>query len=407
MQKSLELCPDIPFICVSGTIGEEAAVELIRQGAVDYVIKDRLGRLPSAIRRAWVESKERKALRDAENALRLSEEKYRGIFENIQDVYFEANIDGAILEISPSIENLSKRQYRRSDLIGKSMDSFFVEKDDCKKLFAVLKDKNHVADYEIKLKNRDGSIVYCSIISKLTSNEKGQEIIIGSMRDITDRRQAEEQIKKNLDEKEILLRELYHRTKNNMQVILSMLELKALRSKSKELQFHFREIENKIQSMSLVHKKLYESEDLSTLNLKTYFEDLLALIKQNYMMQENHIRLIYEATDAPVLIDTAVPLGLVLNELLANVVKHAFPDKREGEVHITVNQHPQRGLLIVVKDNGVGLPEGFNIKKDCNLGLETTINLVRYQLGGRITFIRKQGLTCRIILEKEMYTPRI
>jgi PAS domain S-box-containing protein len=130
--------------------------------------------------------------RRAEGALRESEEKYRGIFENVQDVYYEAALDGTIIEVSPSIEIISKGQYHRNDLIGKSMYDFYAEVGERQALLKALQERGSVADFEVTLKNRDGSSILCSISSKVMSNAQGNpEKIIGSMRDITERVQAE------------------------------------------------------------------------------------------------------------------------------------------------------------------------------------------------------------------------
>jgi len=225
--------------------------------------------------------------------------------------------------------------------------------------------------------------------------------------DISKRKQAEDQVRRDLKEKEILLRELYHRTKNNMQVISSMLRLRSRSLPDEKMQFTFREIENKIQTMALVHKKLYDSKDLSSLNLKPYFNDLIMLIQGSYLMNSERIKLKYTATDVPVLIDTAIPLGLVLNELMTNAVKHAFPDDKKGEINISLKRKSKEGIIIEVRDNGVGLPERFDIEKDSHLGLETVIDLVRNQLGGTVNFEDKNGLYCIIKLNKELYKPRV
>ena len=228
----------------------------------------------------------------------------------------------------------------------------------------------------------------------------------GFITDITEKKTTEDQLQKSLKEKEILLRELYHRTKNNMQVISSILHLKANRIQDNSIQFIFHEIENKIHSMALVHKKLYESNDLSSLNLKTYFQDLINLIRNSYTINENQIKFVYAAVDATVLIDTAIPLGLVLNELLSNAVKHAFPNGRQGEIKIDLTKGPG-GLVIDVEDNGVGLPASFDMKKNINLGLETVMDLITNQLRSEISYENHNGLKYRIVIKEELYEARI
>ena len=169
------------------------------------------------------------------------------------------------------------------------------------------------------------------------SPEKGKFATI--FEDITPRKKAENDIKKSLKEKEVLLRELYHRTKNNMQVISSIVRLRARLVKHIHTKEILKEIENKIIAMALVHQKLYESEDLSKLNLKDYFTSLISLIKNTYGSNDKDFEIKLNCVDLDVLIDTAAPLGLVINELISNSMKHAFPNQL-SLIHISEPTRP-------------------------------------------------------------------
>ncbi len=159
--------------------------------------------------------------------------------------------------------------------------------------------------------------------------------------------------------------------------------------------------------MALVHQKLLESTDLSHLNLKDYFDSLLIHLQLSYVESMKDITIHTEMADVTALIDTAVPLGLVFNELIANIVKHAFPDKKRGRIQVKLYQSPQNKIVLEVSDNGTGFPKGFNLKKDIHFGLETAIDLVEQQLGGKIDFKSRNGLHCRIVMKEELYKPRI
>lgn len=353
--------------------------------------------------------------KNAEEALRKSEEQLRLITDNTTDNIAITTFDlkATYVYVNPSVKTVLG--YEPEDLLGRSFFDF-VHPDDKKVLFPLLKKyvdkifKEFVTrkslpiqeTIEYRFKNKLGNWFYL----QSTVNLIGKQLLAVT-RDITERKLAEKKIQSNLEEKEILLRELYHRTKNNMQVISSMLRLKARKIANKDIQFSFREIENKIQAMALVHNKLYESHDLSSLNLKTYFSDLVVLIHRSYLMGDSRIKLVFEGEDAPVLIDTAIPMGLVLNELITNALKHAFPNERNGEIYVQLKADPKKGILIEVSDNGVGLPEGFSAESDSRLGLETVIDLVEHQLGGEVTFESKNGCTCRISIKKELYRPRV
>lgn len=225
--------------------------------------------------------------------------------------------------------------------------------------------------------------------------------------DITDRKRAEELIKKELNEKGVLLRELYHRTKNNIQVISSMVRLRSRQVENTVVKDILREIDNKIQSMALVHKKLYDSQELSRLNLNTYFQDLIELIRHSYSLSADRIKLTYKGVDIPVLIDTAIPLGLVLNELLSNAYKHAFPGGRKGKIQVELSKGTNQEIILVVSDNGMGVPQDFDVEKDSKLGLGTVMALGRLQLDGEMKFESKKGFKCRVIIKKELHKPRV
>lgn len=189
-------CPEVPFICVSGSIGEIMAIELLKMGAVDYVIKDRLERLPFAIKRALEEKNEKIARRKMEESLRLSEEKYRTIFENVQDVFYQTDLAGIIREISPSIKHFS--DFNTIELVGKPVTELYYNPDERKKLLQKLNKKGEVRDYEIRLKTKKGEIKYTSINARLILNPEGiPDHIDGALRDITERKLAEESLKQS------------------------------------------------------------------------------------------------------------------------------------------------------------------------------------------------------------------
>ncbi|MFA5328729.1 MAG: ATP-binding protein [Prolixibacteraceae bacterium] len=192
LKFSQRICPDTPFICVSGSIGEITAIELIKHGATDYVLKDRLERLPFAVKRALDEAREKKELKEAEDALIKSEKKYRNIFENIQDVFYRTDIKGNILEISPSVKYFS--EFTREELVGTSVYALYSDTTDRDSLITALKEKGEIRDYEIKIKSK-GPVKekYFSVNAKLEKDTEGNPFIInGSIRDINDRKHSEE-----------------------------------------------------------------------------------------------------------------------------------------------------------------------------------------------------------------------
>ena len=196
LELANQYCPDTPFICVSGSIGEIMAIELLKKGAVDYVIKDRIERLPFAVKRALEDAAEKIARQQIEESLRLSEEKYRTIFENVQDVFYQTDLNGIIKVISPSIKHFS--DFNVPDLIGKPVIDLYYNPDDRKKLLQKLNKKGEVRDYEIRLKTKNGEIKYTSINARLIFNLDGEpDHIDGALRDITERKLVEEALRES------------------------------------------------------------------------------------------------------------------------------------------------------------------------------------------------------------------
>ena len=225
--------------------------------------------------------------------------------------------------------------------------------------------------------------------------------------EIVERRRVEEKLNSSLKEKEVLLRELYHRTKNNMEVIRSMLVLQSANTRNKLANNVFKEIETKIQTMALVHQKLYQSQDLSKINLHDYFEELSNLLVESYNVSSNKISVILNIDNIFVLIDTAIPIGLVLNELMSNSLKHAFPEEMKGEISIRLFRTDQGDIELHFSDNGVGVPEGFSFSTQETLGLKTMFALVEHQLQGEIHFEVQNGIKSFIRFSDTLYTERV
>jgi two-component sensor histidine kinase len=207
-------------------------------------------------------------------------------------------------------------------------------------------------------------------------------------------------------EKETLLKELYHRTKNNMQVISSLLDLQALTINNPLVNDFCFETKNRIQAMALVHNKLYEANDLSSINLKTYIEDLMKSLMASYQISKN-IHIAYEMEDIYVLIDIAIPCGLIINELITNIYKHAFPENKEGHINIILRNEEDNKIIISISDNGVGLPPDFNLEDDSRLGLKNVISLCEYQLDGKVSYKSTNGLSFQLSINKDIFKKRV
>jgi PAS domain S-box-containing protein len=212
-----------------------------------------------------------------------------------------------------------------------------------------------------------------------------------SIIDITERIRIEEQIKNSLKEKEVLLREVYHRVKNNMQIITSLLKLQSRYVKEGEYREMFRESLDRIKSMSLVHEKLYQSKDLSTIDFKEYLNEIARGLFLSYGANEGKISLVMNINNISLDINTAIPCGLIINELVTNSLKHAFPDGKDGEIKIAIHSMNENTIELVVGDNGAGISEDLDFKKTESLGLQLVTMLAENQLHGEIILDRSKG----------------
>ncbi len=209
------------------------------------------------------------------------------------------------------------------------------------------------------------------------------------LHDITRRKQAEEKMKASLEEKEVLLQEIHHRVKNNMQIISSLLNLQTRYVKDIQCREMFRESQNRIQSMALIHEKVYQSEDLSHIDFKEYVQSVVNGLIQSYDVNMNQVTIKIKVEDISLSIDTAMPCGLIINELVSNALKHAFPD-RTGEIMVTLRAVD--GIIeLTVGDNGVGMPDDVDFKNAETLGLQLVTILAEDQLRGDINLDKSKG----------------
>lgn len=216
---------------------------------------------------------------------------------------------------------------------------------------------------------------------------------------------TEDKIKRSLKEKEILLKEIHHRVKNNMQIISSMLSLQSSYLKDKDAIHALKECQGRIMSMAMIHENLYQSDTLTGIKFADYINRLTKDLFHTYNIDSERIKINIDADEIILDIDTAIPCGLIINEVVTNSIKHAFPDDAEGEIYIQMQQNPE-GYNLSLKDNGIGLPENLNINNTTTLGLLLVNSLVR-QLEGILEVKRNQGTIFLISFKKLEYSQRI
>jgi len=211
----------------------------------------------------------------------------------------------------------------------------------------------------------------------------------------------------SLQEKELLLREIHHRVKNNLQVISSLLSLQSRSSKDEQAIEMAKESQNRIKVMALIHEKLYRSKDFANVEFNDYLKNLVHDLFASYKVSTSRISLKMDIENISLGIDTAIPTGLIINELVTNCLKYAFSKDTDGEVRISLRSLDDGHNELVVSDNGIGLPEKLDIKKAESLGLRMITNLTERSLHGKVKINRDNGTEFQIIFKEKEYKDRI
>jgi two-component sensor histidine kinase len=218
---------------------------------------------------------------------------------------------------------------------------------------------------------------------------------VWSFRDITQSKRAEENVRKSLEEKEVLLREIHHRVKNNMQIVSSLLGLQSQNIEDIKYKDIFIQSQTRIDSMALIHQKLYQSENIAQINFKEYIDGIVSNIFQSYCTK-NNIKIDINVENISINIDYAVPCGLIINELVTNCLKYAFPDERQGKIQISLKSKENNMIQLLIRDDGIGIPEDMDIRNTESLGLRLVSSLAESQLHGEILINRDRGTEFQI-----------
>jgi len=223
---------------------------------------------------------------------------------------------------------------------------------------------------------------------------------------IDNMKNKEERIKASLKEKELLLKEVHHRVKNNMQVISSLINLQSRTISDPVFLGIFKESQNRIKSMALIHEKLYQSDDLSMIDFNDYVLSLAGSLVRSYSVSPNQIKLKIEINNIQLNIDTAIPCSLIINELISNSLKYAFINKKTGEIKILMNYSSKEWIELSISDNGIGFPPGIDFKNTESLGLQLVNTLVE-QLHGEVEMNTSNGTKYNIRFKEIKYKDRL
>lgn len=270
----------------------------------------------------------------------------------------------------------------------KKKNGEIYDRSDCPILISIQTKKNNLVEDIFWRKNGNSFPVEYSTHPLVDNNEVTGVVV--AFTDISERKKAMTLIESSLKEKEVLLREIHHRVKNNLQIISSILNLQASYITDQKSLEAFEESKSRVRSMALIHEKLYQNKTLSRLNLKDYVEELVDNLMKSYRRDNNMITTDIEISEIFLNADTAIPLGLIINELVSNSLKYAFPDERKGKITLSVFPEAEESFRMVVADNGIGINKDFDINKTETLGLQLVYSLVN-QLNGEIKVSNKAG----------------
>jgi|GEM_PF-467880 len=324
-----------------------------------------------------------------EKALKESENYYKAIFENRGAATIIIEEDDTISLMNSAFEKLCG--YSKDEVQGKMAWYQFVSDKDLdfmKKYRSLrLEDSNSVPNsYEFEFIDRDDNLKNILItVSMIPGTKKS----LMSLMNITKLKDTENELKNSLKEKDLLLQEVHHRVKNNMQIISSLLNLQSSYIEDETVRTLFQESQNRIRSMAMVHEKLYKSNNVSKIDFKQYMSDLVDSLSYNHRINPDNVKKKME----PVLFDveTAIPCGLIVNELVTNTFKHAFPDGNVGEITVELFKEGDT-VFIKVSDSGIGFPDDIDFKNTKSLGLKLVNSLVM-QLDGEIQLDTTNGTT--------------
>jgi PAS domain S-box-containing protein len=333
----------------------------------------------------------------AEKALLESEEKYKTLFESNPDYTILVGWDGAILDFNVPAEQIIG--IYKGELVGKHFTELGIfpkeELELLEEKFLQLLQHEDVAPFESRIIDKDGAIRWgkTSLISIKKNNVPDSILVICS--DITERKLAENKIIQSLKEKEVLLQEIHHRVKNNLQVISSLLSLQSRYIKDKDVLELFKESQNRVKSMTLVHEKLYQSHDVSQVDFNDYISELASVLFRSYGIPSEKVSLVLDVDEVSVDVNMAIPCGLIITELVTNSLKYAFPPGHRGHIKIAFKKKDSNYIL-QVEDNGVGIPENIDLEKSKSLGLRLVRTLTD-QLGGHVEMEKIAGTAFKIV----------
>lgn len=324
---------------------------------------------------------------------------FRRIAEATSDIIVEGDADGTIEFISQSIRQLG---YYPEVLVGTNGFELVHpdDRNDLAQLLAAMQ-STHQATTTLRVRHVDGDYVHyeCRLNILETGDRPSTKIIVVA-RDISQRLEIVKELQDSVLEKEVLLKEIHHRVKNNLQIISSMLSIQSHYFGDPQVKEVFRECQNRIKSMALIHETLYMSKNLANIEFSGYIKNLVQRLSLSYRETATKIAVNISIPKVTLHIDTAIACGLIVNELVTNSFKHGFPGERSGQIWVSLLEEDAR-FALTVRDNGVGFPKDIDLAKSNSMGLQLVTTL-SHQLDADLDLDKVNGTSITLTFSKSV-----
>jgi PAS domain S-box-containing protein len=329
--------------------------------------------------------------KQAEAKLRDSEHRFRAIFEQAAVGMSWVNVEGQFLEVNQRLCELTG--YTKAELLERTFhgitypDDLEANLELDRQLFA-----GEISSYSIEKRyiRKDGQLQWVNLTESLVRNSEGTIYNFAVIEDISARKRAQEQIRASLIEKEVLLREIHHRVKNNLNIIHSLLNMQARTIQDRAMKNVLLDSQKRLQTMALIHEQLYQSETLAKIDFAEYIHRLVSNLFAASTLNYHLIQVEIQAEPVALNLETAISSGLIINELVTNAFKHAFPSNRAGTIRVEFYQDSEEKLHLLISDNGIGLPPDLNLQRTASLGMRLVLILAQ-QLRATFDVVRSNG----------------
>lgn len=394
-----------PTIVVTGMGDEKVAVKAIKMGADDYIVKDThngyFQLLPSIIEKVLLQRRLMSERQQTLEALRESQRTLLTLMSNLPGMAYRRRNDeqGTMEFVSEGCTSITGLQ--PADFINNPERPFLsmVLAEDREQLRQEVNQALEECEpFQLvyRIQDVNGQIKWCWEQGRGVYGAEGELLALeGFINDVTESKTLEAQLRASLEEKEVLLREIHHRVKNNLQVISSLLNLQARQISDDRLLSVLMESRQRILSMAGIHEELYRSKNLSRINFKGYLKNLIHDLSSTYKPPNQQVQIDAEIDPVSLGIDQAIPCALIINELFANSLKYAFPNERQGRIHIDFRCNADNHCTLIIQDNGIGLPLELDIRTTKTLGLRL-VRILSSQLKAQLDIEREQGTTFRL-----------